>query len=558
MDAQHVDSARAAGSRRARLQAWAVAALALLSYMHTTGFEFVYDTPGYLADLDRFLPLHNLRHLATRRYMEWSHEVTYRPALTVTYLWDHVLWRTRPSGFHFSNVLMHAAASVLVWAVVRRALGRGAVAFVAAALFAVHPLTQRPVCPVNGRCDVLATLWLLAAVLCHDRAGKGPRRGRWAMGAVGCFVLSTLSKDTGLVFPVLAVALDAGADLRRVWRRRWEYAAYAAALAALLAVRWAVYPGMIVSSLAESESRYDAQPARTVLCYLAWLLFPGRVHPGPAWVAPGSYYWAPAWPAAVVVAAALVAAAGWARRSRTVRWALAWAIVTGLPVANLIAMPRTPDSRFLYMPLVGWCVAVAAVLCRPREGSTRPWRPAAAVGMAVALALWSLADHDRWSADPVLWRSTVRDYPAAGDGRKSLARVYQLAGRTTLAAQQYEAAWRVSDRGQHATRVLANAYLQLGRASQSVETFRGLLGKYPDDADSWMGLGLALFWSGEQEEGVAALTRSTDLRPDFAPAWFNLGRALDKLGRHGEAAAARQKYERFKDGAGARMRRPDE
>jgi len=319
-----------------------------------------------------------------------------------------------------------------------------------------------------------------------------------------------------------------------------------------------VYPGMVVSSLAESESRYDAQPARTVLCYLVWLLLPGRVHPGPAWVAPGSYYWAPTWAAAAVVAAAFVAAAAWAWRSRTARWALAWVIVTGLPVANLVAMPRTPDSRFLYMPLVGWCVAVAGVLCRPVDRSTRVRRGAVAVGMAVALALWSLADHDRWAADPVLWRSTVRDYPAAGDGRKSLARVYQLAGRTTLASQQYEAAWRVSDRGRHATRMLGNAYLQLGRASQSVETFRGLLRSYPDDADSWMGLGLALFWSGEQEEGVAALTRSTELRPELAPAWFNLGRALDKLGRHREAAAARQKYEQFRDASGARIRRPDD
>jgi tetratricopeptide (TPR) repeat protein len=58
-----------------------------------------------------------------------------------------------------------------------------------------------------------------------------------------------------------------------------------------------------------------------------------------------------------------------------------------------------------------------------------------------------------------------------------------------------------------------------------------------EDADTLFARGNALWWGGQRDDGIAALTRAVALRPDHADAQNNLGNALVELGRPGEAVA---------------------
>lgn len=101
-----------------------------------------------------------------------NHAGPYQPLTWLSYALEHALWplgetleAPQARGFHLTNVLLHALNACLVFVLARRLLGGHAVAFVAALVFALHPLRVESVAWVTERRDVLYTGFLLASVL---------------------------------------------------------------------------------------------------------------------------------------------------------------------------------------------------------------------------------------------------------------------------------------------------------------------------------------------------------------------------------------------------------
>src|SRR5262249_35616774 len=82
-------------------------------------------------------------------------------------------------------------------------------AFLAALLFALHPLRVESVVWVTERRDVLSGLFFFATLLCYLKAAStDARRGSWVAAAVIFYLLSLLSKATAMTLPVVLVVLD--------------------------------------------------------------------------------------------------------------------------------------------------------------------------------------------------------------------------------------------------------------------------------------------------------------------------------------------------------------
>src|SRR5262249_820532 len=114
----------------------------------------------------------------------------YRPATFASFALNWHAAGYKPLGYHFFNWLLHAAVVLLFFFVLRNllaGLSNGeAISFVAAILFAVHPLHTEAVSSVVGRSELLAAGFLLAAWLLHlqDRS----------VLSLAAFALALLSK----------------------------------------------------------------------------------------------------------------------------------------------------------------------------------------------------------------------------------------------------------------------------------------------------------------------------------------------------------------------------
>ena len=88
-----------------------------------------------------------------------------RPLTFLSFHWNYLAAGSpSPAGFHWVNMLLHAANSLVVLLVARRTL-TGYLPLFAAALFAIHPLQTQAVNYVFERATLLATFFALLSLL---------------------------------------------------------------------------------------------------------------------------------------------------------------------------------------------------------------------------------------------------------------------------------------------------------------------------------------------------------------------------------------------------------
>ena len=132
--------------------------LAFLVYANTLGCGFAFD------DLKFIVPNESIRSLSNfTTFLDMTEGGGgYRPLRNLVNALNYAACGLEPFGWHLVNVLLHVAATALVWRVARRILGAGTLAAAAATiLFAVHPIHTEAVANVSGRKDILATIFFL-------------------------------------------------------------------------------------------------------------------------------------------------------------------------------------------------------------------------------------------------------------------------------------------------------------------------------------------------------------------------------------------------------------
>ncbi len=535
-----------ANNRKAVAAAALVVLLAIGAvYGNALQGRFVFD------DHTLVLTQGNLREPAAFPSIFWSKKfdrVKYRPLRTASYWLDYRLFGLDPRGYHLSNLLLHAAASLAAFLVALRLLPFRA-ALLAALLFAVHPIQTESVTYISGRRDLLSGLFVLLGFYAFLRYRDDGGR-RW-LGAAGlAYLLGLLSKEMAVTLPLLFLAYDAvrGADqrgflrsavtaLRRDW---WLYLT-----PALAGLAFGVYTVTVTHASRQTEyyggglGMTVLTAARIIVHYLKLLLFPATLNADYSYNAfPVTSSWTDprAWLALVVLT---LLAAGLIRLlpSRPVA-ALGglWFFVTLLPVSQLIPHHELMAEHYLYIPSFGLFLAAGAMLVTLMEKG----RQAAAVTGACLLALLLLGARTvvrnrDWKDDLTLWTKTVSTAPGAARARDNLGRAYLRRALNEQAEKELAEAVRIKPEEPRYHDNLGLAYLRLGKLAEAEAQLREALRGSPRLVSGRMNLGLTLFDQRRFEEAEAEFREALRIRPTVAMAWDYLGRIRMQAGRPDEA-----------------------
>lgn len=191
-----------------------VAALASLAvYACTPGGTYIFDDVAIVHEDPRVLAPSRWGELWTRPYFD-PHVVNtpdklYRPLMSTSFAIEYSLHGDRPWAFHLVNLLLQMGVAAAVAALGVRLGGLG-VGWIAGLLFAVHPVHVEAVAGLVGRCELACALATIVGILLFLRDGPlsaGRIAAIWA-----CFVIALLSKEQGILFPLLLLA---AAPLRR-------------------------------------------------------------------------------------------------------------------------------------------------------------------------------------------------------------------------------------------------------------------------------------------------------------------------------------------------------
>lgn len=495
-----------ANRHRAVLAGLLLALVAVVPYLPAVPGDFLWDDaaftdaaavrePSGLADL-WFSPtaLENEGH--------------YWPLVYTTFWLEHRLWGFDPVPFHLTNLLLHLLNTLLLWRLLRRLAVPGA--WVAAAVFAVHPVHVESVAWVIERKDVLSALFYLTAATCWLRFGETGKRGSYAL-SLGLFTAGLLSKSIVVTLPVALLIAEwwqrgrlLASDLRRL--APFAFIAVVITLADL-----SFYAAREPLAFGYSFLERALLAARALWLYALKLVWPAPlpvIYPRWEVSAADPLGWL------ALLGAAALAATLWFGRHRFGRGPLAGALffaITISPVLGFVDYGYLQFAfladRYQYLASIGLTtafVAGAAAFAARSPGAVRLGARAAA---GLALAFLSV----------LTWRQ---------------AGIY----RNEITFFRHIVAENPEARAAH--RNLTIALLAADRPEEALETGRRALEQEPDSADDLNNLGLALLRLERFDEAAEYFERTRTVDPAYPNAAQNLAETHRKQGRYEAAAEA--------------------
>jgi protein O-mannosyl-transferase len=516
----------------------ALVLLAVVFYIPALSAGYVWDD-GVLTDNPLVVAPDGLRRFWTSPG-ENPHETHYWPLVYSTFWLEYRLWGKEPWGYHLDNVLLHAACTLLLWRVLRRLEVPGA--WMAAALFAVHPVHAESVAWIAERKDVLSGALYLGAMWAY-LVFHARREGRWYGLALGLFILALLSKSIVVTFP-FAVLLILWWKQGRLAPRRdlGPLLPFVLVAGALTLFDLCLFYGRSTADELEITGLERLQIAgRALWFYPAKLVWPyplATLYPRWTLAAASPWSWLPH------VSALALFAALWCLRARTGRGVLAAAgfyALTLAPALNLLKhgfmVFAWVADRFQYLASAGLIVLIAAGAARLGLLTLRR-RPAAVAAALPLLLLGSLTWRQAgFYRDYVtLFRHNVEAYPESWPAHVQLSTALTQIGQMDEAIAQLDAAIHLRPEKLH-TFVMGKALLQAraGRATEADRTFEAALALAPEDPEVHLAFAGFLAGQGETDRAATHYRRALRSRPHDPGTLNDLGCLLWKDGRREEA-----------------------
>ena len=468
----------------------------------------------------------------------WAGSTTfYRPVVGLSYVFDYTAWGPgNPAGFHATNLVLHLLMSTALYALLRRRFGFSA-SFFAAAIFAVHPVHAAAVAPAYARDNMLPGM-LAVALLALDSAR------RWKPAAWICltvFALTCLSKESGLVFPLLASAYSfLYFDAKERRETRWiQLLLWCLAAAYLVArVLWMPFHGARpLALIADQSLLVRAWTFLEVLTHYAQLLvFPQHLF-AERHFANGSVASLRPWLGLVVSVAIL--AYGWRvrRKSPHVLFGALWFYIALGPTSNLVALQLTMAEQWLYPAAMGiaWILAgvLTPVLDGVPRGSTRSWWLLAVLSVIVlAFAARSAQRTLDWRDGVTLYSKDVVHAPNSFVLHNNLGLEHLRRGDLDAAEKEFLAALSIRERYGIATTNLGLVLEARENLEGAEKLFRDAI-EYSRYSLAYSNLARLLWNTGRRQEAVSVLT----VGRRFHPAVLELSRMEAQMRAQLEARA---------------------
>lgn len=126
----------------------------------------------------------------------------YLPLKEISYALDYRIWKLNPFGYHLSNMILYAGNIVVVYLIISLLFEDSAIAFLASAYFAIHPVHVESVTWLSGRKDVLSGVFFFLSFYLYLKYSSGKRKLIPYILSVISFLFACFSKPVAVVLPL--------------------------------------------------------------------------------------------------------------------------------------------------------------------------------------------------------------------------------------------------------------------------------------------------------------------------------------------------------------------
>ncbi|MEW6264960.1 MAG: tetratricopeptide repeat protein [Thermodesulfobacteriota bacterium] len=529
-----------------------LAVVTLVVYWPVAGHDFVnYDDPKYILENPY------VRSGLTPRGLAWAlttfHASNWHPLTWLSHMLDSQLFGLKPGPHHLVNLLWHTANAVLLFALLFRLTKNPWPAFLAAALFAWHPLHVESVAWVAERKDVLSTFFWLLTVWAYVAYLQRPGRGSYLL-VVGALALGLMAKPMLVTLPFTLLLLDFWPLGRWAWPGLENKTGLnnSSTLASLVLEKLPLFAltavSCVITYLAQQHggamTSWERLPlavraANALVSYVGYIGLMFWPHPlAVLYPHPGSVTIGPVVGAALLLAVVTALAIKFARKAPYLIVGWLWYLGTLVPVIGIIQVGRQAMAdRYTYVPLIGLFIAAAWGLqdLAARRRLLHQALTGAALAFLTACLILTWYQLDYWKNGFTLFLHATQVTRNNDWAHYNVANAYQRQRDFEKAAKHYLEALRINPRFPDAHLNLGHVHLVQGRLDEAALEFNETLRLDPQAVGAYGNLGLVRMRQGRNEEALSNFSQALRLNPSDPSVHNNMGTALWMLGRRDEA-----------------------
>jgi protein O-mannosyl-transferase len=539
--------------------------LSLVVYFNSLKNGFVYDDFATIVE-NKYIqhPGQSLPLLFSRSYFNIaSGEASYRPVATLSYYLIYAVAELKAFYYHLFSVILHAFNVVLAYLLAHIIFKNRYSAMIAALLFACHPALSEAVDAISYNEDLLTAAFFLLAFNSYTTIKTTAVKSNIMVYGLSlvCFLLALLSKEMAITLPAVLLLYDlairdTGAlslsirSIGRIFKARlYFYMGYLAVGMFYLYLRFVAFYNpeeAIKPDYGSLMERVVYLPAH-IFKFIKLALFPSELNADYVFAYPDGFYEMNNLIGLLVVFALIVVSIVIYKKSQAIFFSIWWFLITLSPVYNLIPLFNPFAERYLYIPILGFCMAAAVVLNDfVKSRSSRPWAAQTLTVTVVILIVGlfsgvTIARNRDWQDSLTLWSKTVKSSPGSSVARGSLGHAYQKLGRLDEAVEQYKRAVAIYPDDYKAHYNLGVVYDQQGLADKAIQSYQRSIRINPAYPNARYNLGIIYQNLGEIDKAIIQFRKVTELDPADFQARNNLGVAYARQGKLGKAIAQWEK-----------------
>ncbi len=553
-------------------------AVGVIVYANSLWGVFLFDDAYAIVDNTRIRQL-----FPADRWIE-----TERPVVELSLAVNYAIGKLSVTGYHVFNLLVHIAAGLTLFGVVRRTIIAHAecgvrnaetrtaaqsqsrfsihhsaffIALAVALLWLVHPLQTESVTYVIQRAESLMGLLYLLTIYLFVRGAQSTNTWLWHVAAVVVCALGMATKAVMVTAPVLVLLYDRfflAGSFRESWRRRGGFYLW-------LGLTWGVLfaCGIVQHVFTPVTDRtaigfgfkgispweYALTQTGVILHYLRLSLWPQPLCLDYAWPVARSVSEVLV-PSVIILGLLLLTF--WAFiRKHWIGFVGAWFFLILAPTSSVIPVRDVAFEHRMYLPLAAVIVAIVAgfnavwnVLGRKvLQGNTsRRWVEGVVIlGVAAVLGSCTVRRNRDYHDDLGMWKNVAEQRPDNARAHVNIGVLLEQRGHVEEAIEEYRIALAMDPDYADAHYNLGVAQLRLNRAGEAEQAFGNAIRLSPGDAPAQVNLGNVYYQRGDWDAAAKAYAEALRIAPGDQDARLGLARTLVRKSQFDEAVVEYQR-----------------
>jgi Flp pilus assembly protein TadD len=508
-----------------RMQLFIIACSAMLIYLPSLSYQLTYyDDATLIENMSKFITgresFFELFSQSVFGTSQGSGDYFYRPLLNLTFYFDSLINGNSLIGFHITNLIIHAAASCLLYLFFLKLKFNRLLSFTVTLIFAVHPALVQAVAWIPGRNDALLTLTALASILFLLHYTDNGKPFYLALHFL-LFFMSLLTKETAVLLPVvfyLTRKLDVNDKPKDAVSSYGLILGWVFFIVIFFGVRSAVLGASVGMPLTFAfENFIHNLPALPQ--YIGKLLLPFNLSVFPI-LRDTTYVFA----IVTIVGLMYLLYVSKNLRKNYILLSVCWLFLFLLPA--ILRTSADYESVFLehrlYFPMVGFLMLCMETDLVKNISTDKPVSKIIIAGIIVLFAILNIRHSNHFKDEYSYWFSAVSTSPNSSFAHKGLGTSYLTSGNSTNAIKEYETAIQLNPALKEVRNNLGRIYLNNGQLEKAGHLFDEELSINPSNAVCYYNLALLRLKQNSVKEAEVLIRKSIALDPEYRDAQNDL------------------------------------